>query len=72
MQGKRITRRNARDGTRDPTRASTRVHFYFSGPNAIAFYVGQHAIPIDELVIYEWDFERFAGGGYRPGLVLPI
>ncbi len=58
--------------TQAAARASTRVHFYFSGPNAIAFYVGQHAIPIDELVIYEWDFERFAGGGYRPGLVLPI
>jgi len=52
--------------------SNTRIHLYFSGPNAIAFYIGQHAIPLGELIVYEWDFERSAGGGYRAGLSLPI
>lgn len=56
----------------DSARASTRVHFYFSGPNAIAFYIGQHAVPIGEMIVYEWDFENLSGGGYQPGLSLPF
>lgn len=46
------------------------IHLYYSGPNALAFYIGQLATPLRDLIIYEYDFEGTQGGGYKKGLCL--
>ena len=51
---------------------NARFHLFFCGPNAVAFYFGQLAVPLGNVIIYEYDFEQSHGGGYSPSIALPI
>lgn len=53
---------------RDNGSASGRLHVFFAGPNAFAFFLGQHQQAFGPASIYEWDFDGLRGGGYSVGL----
>ena len=46
------------------------LHVFIAGPNAFAFFLGQHRQALGPFVVYEWDFDRQRGGGYSLGLML--
>lgn len=49
-----------------------RVHLLMAAPNAFAFFLGQHAKPLGNITLYEFDFERQRDGGYQPSISLPL
>lgn len=42
------------------------VHIFVSGPNAVAFFLGQHAASFGRWRTYEFDFQRRLHGTYSP------
>lgn len=42
------------------------VHIFVAGPNAVSFFLGQHAASLGRWVVYEFDFERRDHGSYQP------
>lgn len=42
------------------------VHIFVSGPNAAAFFMGQHASSLGRWQLYEFDFSRRVDGSYSP------
>lgn len=48
------------------------VHLLMAAPNAFAFFLGQHAKPLGNVTLYEFDFERQRDGGYQPSISLPL
>lgn len=42
------------------------VHIFVSGPNAAAFFLGQHASSLGRWQVYEFDFSRRVDGSYSP------
>jgi hypothetical protein len=49
----------------DSRRRST--HIFIAGPNAFAFFLGQHHVALGPAAVYEWDFEDRRGGSYSLG-----
>lgn len=47
-----------------------RLHIFSAGPNAFAFFLGQHQQALGPASVYEWDFDGQRGGGYSLGLSL--
>jgi hypothetical protein len=43
------------------------THIFIAGPNAFAFFLGQHHIALGTCAVYEWDFEGRRGGSYSLG-----
>lgn len=48
------------------------IHMFIAGPNAFTFFLGQYQPGLGKTTLYEFDFEGFHGGGYRPSLTLPV
>ncbi|MBW8464314.1 SAVED domain-containing protein [Acidovorax sp.] len=48
------------------------LHLFIAAPNAFTFFLGQRQPSLGKTALYEYDFERANGGGYRPSLSLPI
>ena len=44
------------------------THIFIAGPNAFAFFFGQHHVALGPCAVYEWDFEGRRGGSYSLGL----
>jgi hypothetical protein len=40
------------------------THIFMAGPNAFAFFLGQHHVAVGLCAVYEWDFEGRRGGSY--------
>lgn len=55
---------------RRPGERNGRVHLFYSGPNAVLFYLGQLARNFGSVQLYEFPFGR-PGGLYIPSLDLP-
>ncbi len=43
-----------------------RRHFFISGPNAFAFFMGQHRDAMGPVTLYEFDFKGAVDGSYHP------
>jgi hypothetical protein len=41
-------------------------HFFISGPNAFAFFLGQHRDAMGPVTLYEFDFKGAVDGSYHP------
>jgi hypothetical protein len=49
--------------------ASQRItHLFMAGPNAFAFFLGQHHVALGSAAVYEWDFEGRRDGSYSLGI----
>jgi hypothetical protein len=46
---------------------SRSTHIFIAGPNAFAFFLGQHHVALGPCAVYEWDFEGRRGGSYSLG-----
>jgi hypothetical protein len=57
----RLRAGNSHDGRQRTT------HIFIAGPNAFAFFLGQHHIAIGSTAVYEWDFEGRRGDSYSLG-----
>ncbi len=55
---------------RDTGSGQGRLHVFIAGPNAFAFFLGQHQQAFGPAAIYEWDFDRLRGGGYSLGIFI--
>ena len=55
---------------RDTGSGQDRLHVFIAGPNAFAFFLGQHQQALGLAAIYEWDFDRLRGGGYSLGITV--
>ena len=53
-------------------RRFTRLHFFFAGPNGLAFFLGQQQRALVPTTVYEWDLESLRGGGYCAGLSVRV
>jgi hypothetical protein len=53
---------------REGSAAGRQLHIFIAGPNAFAFFLGQHQQAIGPAAVYEWDFDGQRGGGYSLGL----
>ncbi|MNF91262.1 hypothetical protein D3C84_738560 [compost metagenome] len=42
------------------------VHVFSAAPNAVNFFVGQHAESMGSCILYEFDFNRRVDGSYHP------
>lgn len=42
-----------------------KVHLFMSGPNALAFFLGQRISPLGAVTLYEYDFEQQRSLGYH-------
>jgi hypothetical protein len=40
---------------------------FIAGPDAFAFFLGQHHVALGPTAVYEWDFEGRRGGSYSWG-----
>jgi hypothetical protein len=47
------------------------LHIFFSGPNAMMFFLGQLARGFGPCTVYEYDFERQTPGAYQSALSFP-
>jgi hypothetical protein len=55
-------------------RARRRLHFFIAAPNGFTFFLGQLALSLGKLRLYEYDFEASGRGGrgsYAPAIDLP-
>jgi SMODS-associated and fused to various effectors sensor domain len=43
------------------------THLFIAGPNAFAFFLGQHHVALGPTAVYEWDFEGRPGSTYSLG-----
>ena len=50
----------------------SRLHFFISGPNAFAFFLGQQSAGLGQIAIWEYDFEGRGSGTYSLGLEIPV
>jgi hypothetical protein len=50
---------------------ASRLHLFVAAPNGFTFELGRHAAALGLLTLYEYDFERRNGGGYKASLFLP-
>jgi len=50
---------------------AARVHLFYSGPNALYFYLGRLARTLGSIQLYEHDFEGKRHGSYEPSIELP-
>lgn len=50
---------------------TSRVHFFFSGPNALLFFFGQFRDALGRVTFYEYDFGRERHASYEPCVSLP-
>ena len=57
---------------RNPQERAGRVHIFFAAPNALTFFLGQHARSFGSLTLYEYDFDTNAPGAYSPSVSLPM
>jgi hypothetical protein len=57
---------------RNPQERACRIHIFFAVPNALTFFLGQHARSFGSLTLYEYDFDTNAPGAYSPSVSLPI
>lgn len=57
---------------RRPHERGGRVHLFYSGPNALVFYLGQLSRSFGRIVMYEYPFEKEdSWADYRPSIELP-
>lgn len=49
-----------------------RIHIFMAAPGAFSFFLGQRAIAIGPVTLYEHDFEGANGGSYQASLSLPL
>ena len=49
-----------------------RIHLFMAAPGAFAFFLGQRAVAIGPVTLYEYDFEGANGGSYQASLSLPL
>ncbi len=49
-----------------------RIHLFMAAPGAFSFFLGQRAVAIGPVTIYEYDFEGANGGSYQKSLSLPL
>jgi hypothetical protein len=61
-----VTARVRADHRHDGRRRTT--HIFIAGPNAFAFFLGQHHVALGPTAVYEWDFDGRRGGSYSLGL----
>ena len=55
--------------TRHPHGGHPRTtHLFIAGPNAFAFFLGQHHVALGPIAVYEWDFEGHRNRSYSLGL----
>ena len=52
-------------------RVRRRLHFFIAAPNGFAFFLGQLALSLGKLRLYEYDFEASSRGSYVPAIDLP-
>lgn len=52
--------------------AGRRIHLFTSAPNFLAFFIGQQARALGEVVLYEYGFDGPEPRSYNPSLVLPL
>lgn len=57
---------------RERVASEGRLHIFIAGPNALAFFLGQHQQAIGPAALYEWDFDGQRGGGYSLGLSVGV
>jgi hypothetical protein len=57
---------------RNPQERASRIHIFFAAPNALTFFLGQHARSFGSLTLYEYDFDTNAPGAYSPSASLPM
>lgn len=50
---------------------SGKVHIFMAAPNAFAFYFGQYATALGNMVLYEFNFPASKAGDYTPVLTFP-
>ena len=50
--------------------SSDPLSLFIAGPNAFAFFLGQHRQALGPSALYEWDFDGQRGGGYSVGLIV--
>lgn len=48
-----------------------KVHIFMAAPNAFAFYFGQYAAALGNMVLYEFNFPAIKAGDYHPVLTFP-
>jgi hypothetical protein len=65
MLAEAVTARPRAGNSHDGRQRTT--HIFIAGPNAFAFFLGQHHIAIGSTAVYEWDFEGRRGGSYSLG-----
>jgi hypothetical protein len=53
--------------THRPDDGQRTTHLFMAGPNAFAFFLGQHHVALGPAAVYEWDFEGRRGGSYSLG-----
>jgi len=55
-----------------PANVDSTVHLFVAGPNAFAFFLGQHQLAMGPMCLYEFDFDGTRDRSYRASLTLPI
>ncbi|WP_439554707.1 SAVED domain-containing protein [Dyadobacter sp.] len=50
---------------------SGKIHVFMAAPNAFAFYFGQYAAVLGNIVLYEFNFPATKAGDYQPVLTFP-
>lgn len=50
---------------------NSHLHLFFAAPNGLVYFMGRHARALGNIVLYEYDFETNAPGGYSESLRLP-
>ena len=48
------------------------IHLFIAAPNTFTFFLGQRQVALGPTLLYEFDFEGYESGTYRPSLTLPI
>lgn len=48
------------------------IHLFIAAPNTFTFFLGQRQVALGPTRLYEFDFEGYESGTYRPSLTLPI
>ena len=51
--------------------ATSRIHLFIAGPNALTFFLGQRQPMLGRVVLYEFDFNLERTGSYCPAVVIP-
>lgn len=54
------------------TAPGQRIHLFMAVPGAFSFFLGQRAVAIGPVTLYEYDYDGSNGSSYEPSLSLPL